>query len=96
MCRVDFKNVVGHCRKCGDLNGWFGELQGKGHGKGVKVITAGDIRQNPTGNKVSLALLLSEQLVLIKLPFHFYRENGGKGKKTKGKGKEREKPEQIK
>lgn len=38
---------------------------------GAKVITAGDIGQKPTGSKVSLALLLAEQLVLIKLPFRF-------------------------
>lgn len=65
--------MVGSCRECGNLNGCFGELQGKGYGNGAKVITAGDIGQNPTGNKVSLALLLSEQLVLIKLPLPFLK-----------------------
>lgn len=42
-----------------------------GYEDGGKVITAGDTGQKPTGNKISLALLLAEQLVLIKLPFHF-------------------------
>lgn len=43
----------------------------RGYENGAKVITAGNIGQKPTGSKVSLALLLAEQLVLIKLPFHF-------------------------
>lgn len=43
----------------------------RGYENRAKVITAGDTGQKPTGNKVSLVLLLAEQLVLIKLPFHF-------------------------
>lgn len=57
----------------------------RGYENGGKVITAGDTGQKPTGNKVSLVLLLAEQLVLIKLPFHFWRENAGRIKKGKGK-----------